>query len=144
MFPTSIKGQFERSMLQSEDINLTLSRVEQELVAVRASDVLRTGNKITFRGGIFRFVSNWNILVPIGYGEIEILPASVKYEFSCAQMLVLTTLMAGVMGMFMLSSVPVFSTFSLVAPLLMWLWLFGMNYLIAVVRLPAFVRKITH
>lgn len=141
MFPTSIKGEFEIKVLQFEDIDSVLSRVEQELAAARAANVLRTDNKITFRGGIFRFVSNWNVLVPVGYGEIEVLPTSVKYEFSCIEMLIVTTFMACIMCIFILSSIPV-STLSFVVPLLMWLWLFGMNYVIAFVRLPAFVRKI--
>jgi len=69
MFPMSITGEFKISRLQDEDVNLVLNRVEQELAAVRATNVSRTANRITFKGGIFRFVSNWNLLVPIGYGK---------------------------------------------------------------------------
>lgn len=143
MFPLSITGEFKISRLQDNDVNLVLNRVEQELAAVRATNVSRTANRITFTGGIFRFVSNWNLLVPIGYGEIEVLPDCVKYTFSCTQMLVATTVMVCIMGAFILFSAPV-SAFSLITPVIIWLWLFGMNYLISAVRLPAFVRKIAH
>lgn len=143
MFPLSITGELKISRLQDEDVNFVLNTVEQELTAVRATNVSRTANRVTFKGGIFRFVSNWNLLVPIGYGEIEVLPDCVKYTFSCVQMLIGTTVMVCVMGAFILYSAPV-STFSLIAPVIIWLWLFGMNYLISAVRLPGFVRKIAH
>lgn len=143
MFPLSITGELKISRLQNEGIDLVLNRVEQELAAVRATNVSRTANRITFKGGIFRFVSNWNILVPIGYGQIEVLPDCVKYDFSCTQMLFAITVAVCVMGAFMLSSAPA-NTFSPITLAFIWLWLFGMNYLLSAVRLPAFVRRIVH
>ena len=144
MFPISIVGEFDISMKESEDVNSVLNKIEKGLDTVRATSIVRTANKVTFRGGIFRLVTNWNILVPVGYGVIGVQPGnpgSVTYKFSCLEMLVTTTIMVVLMGVFILSSIPI-SAFSIFAPIFMWLWLFGMNYLIAMLRLPVFVKKI--
>ena len=29
-------------------------------------------NRVTFRGGVFRFVTNWNILVNFGFGDLAV------------------------------------------------------------------------
>jgi hypothetical protein len=144
MFPISLVGEFEIKMKESEDVKSVLNKIEEGLDSVRATSIVCTNNKVTFRGGIFRLVTNWNILVPVCYGEIEVQPGnpgSVKYKFSCVEMLVITAIMVVLMGGFILSSIPI-SAFSILAPLIMWLWLFGMNYLTAMLRLPAFVKKI--
>ena len=86
---------------------------------------------------------NWNILVPVGRGEIEIVPGkpgTVKYGFSCVQMLILLTLMVGAMSVALISREGL-SAHAIIFLVIGWLWLFGMNYVISAVRLPRFVRR---
>lgn len=144
MFPTSFKGEFKLPQLRPQDINLVLNGVEHELAMVKATSICRAGHKVSFRGGVFRLVFSGNVLFPVDYGEIEVLPSNpcvVRYNFSCVQMLVLATLL--VVVFFALPWMGGVRTVqdTLIVPIIFWLWLFGMNYLIAAVRLPRFVRK---
>lgn len=135
MFPTSFEGTIEMRALESTEVDLVLNQIEQALKAERATAISRTGNTVSFRAGLFRLVMRENVLAQVGKGEIEVLPGSpgtVKYRFSSVQMLLITTLMAGFMGIVARSPVGFAVT---------WLWLFGMNYLIGAFRLPRFVRK---
>jgi hypothetical protein len=144
MFPISFKGEFKFPQLQPQDINLVLNGVVQELTRVQATSICRAGHKVSFRGGIFRLVFNWNVLGPVDYGEIEVLPGNpviVRYNLSCVQMLVLSTLVVVVfLALPWMGGVRTVQE-TLIVPVFFWLWLFGMNYLVAAVRLPRFVRK---
>jgi len=143
MFPTSISGTLELPAFKSVGVEELLSLVSAEMDHANARDIRRVGTKLSFRGGVFRLVSNWNVLVPAGSGEIEILPGTpvrVRYHFSCIQMLVLVSLIVLAIGASTISSHPSDLT-SYLIPLLAWLWLFGMNYLVASARLPALVRR---
>ncbi len=142
MFPTSFEGQIELSDFSCEQTDAVADRVASALLKVRATNVSRSGNIVTFRAGVFRLVSSWNVLAPVNHGSIEVQrgsPSTVKYKLSCVEMLVVTTLMAAIAGFAIPSKAP--ALFKLGAPALMWLWLFGMNYLVAAYRLPAFIRR---
>jgi hypothetical protein len=152
-FPLYIEGKIELGATSPEGAAELAARVASALIKVRASNVSLIGTSVTFRGGIFRLVSNWNILVPVGWGAIGVLtgsPGVVAYKFSCREMLGVTTLIALVVALFMAFVVPPSAPlfFRLGAPVLMWLWLYGGNYLISRYRLPAFVKDavvgITH
>ena len=144
MFPTSISGTVELPVLTPEQTPALVSALNIALEGARAFDISRTGNAITFRGGIFRFVSNLNVLVPVSSGVIEVrpgAPGTIVFRFSCMQLLIIVTVMALLTGFVIPSNQPL--AFKLGMPALMWLWLFGMNYLIAKIRLPAFIRRLT-
>ncbi|MHC4503361.1 MAG: hypothetical protein ACYTFI_08660, partial [Planctomycetota bacterium] len=70
---------------------------------VRARHVTVDGNRITFKGGVFRFVTNWNVLVPFGTGELEFLPATreVRYRLSLAQLIIVVTVLVGSLAVLM-------------------------------------------
>jgi hypothetical protein len=143
MFPTSIKGTLVLSACASDDVPRFLSKIRAELESVKARHISLSGNKISFRGGVFRFVSNWNVLCPVGSGVIEVIPGTppvLRYHFSCLEMLVVVSLMVLFLGLFLAQRSPIVLELFLF-PVLAWLWLFGMNYLTAAIRLPRFVRR---
>jgi len=55
------------------------------LRSVDASKVDIIGNRVTFTAGIFRLVSNWNILVGFGSGDLTVDSAAckVRYTLNC-------------------------------------------------------------
>ena len=119
-------------------------RIEAALIAAQATTVDRHSNAVSFSANLFRMVGNWNILVQTDSGAIEIIPGaptSVRYTFSCRKMLIVTTTMMVVMAFFVFLSEGISEAAIVFAG--GWLWLFGMNYLIAAIRLPLFVRRIT-
>src|SRR5262245_54163055 len=126
MFPVTIAGRVESSTIAVEQIPVIVAALKSALTRARASDVSDVGNKVTFRAGAFRLVSNWNVLVPVGSGVFEIhagSPGAVEFRFSCIQMLVIVTLMVSFAAIIIPRNQPLL--FRLGAPLALWLWLFG-------------------
>lgn len=148
MFPTSIDGEFEIPEYDStkDGALRTLLKFERALFDNKAKNIKLVGTKLTFEGGIMRMVSNWNILVPVGYGEIEVRPGSpgkLIYRFSTRQMLAGATGMAALFGLLAaMGASGLASANPVVIFLAAWAWLFGMNYLFAAYRLPRFVRSV--
>src|SRR5258708_40355854 len=84
-------------------VEQALHRLERALAGEKAGALQRVGCAVHFRGGAFGRVSNWNILVPISTGVLEVRPeedgVSVWYRASFSQMLLVVTLMvAAVFG----------------------------------------------
>jgi hypothetical protein len=98
-----IQGSAELPAPLREDASSILEDFELELERVSATDIVRAGTRITFRGGLFRgppfrrcipLHGNWNVLGPAGRGEIEILlddPHRVRYHFSTVELLLMVT-----------------------------------------------------
>lgn len=142
MFPTGFSGEFEVVAVEYRAIEVLLRRIECNLRAAGALDVRRSGNKVSFKGGLVRLVSRRNVLNDVGSGEIEIVPGSpavVKYSFSCVQMLTFVTVLAGSLAVFLFAIGGV-SVVAFILPVVIWLLMFGMNFLLASERLAAFVR----
>ena len=139
MFPLSIDGEIGLGSAEPDDA--ILSALRRALVAKKARNISTDGRRITFDAGIFRPVWNWNVLVPVGNGTIELVPGPprrVRYAFSCRQMLACTTAMAVAMGCLGAHEYGAAVAAAIFAGA--WAWLFGMNYITAAMRLPGFVR----
>ena len=98
------------------------------------------GNRIFFKGGVFRWVSNWNVLIPFGHGEIEVDSDShrVNYSLSYSQWLTLGTIFVFLIGTFILFTSSKRDLWFL--PLI-WVWLVGINVVIGISRFEGFIRK---
>lgn len=128
-----------------------LAKIKRGLLKGKAKDIIQNSNIVSFRGGIFRFVRNTNILIPITYGEISLHQSSnakiLNYSLNFSQLLATVTIMVFCFivpfafinfqntehnnGFFLVIAAPI-----------MWLWLFGMNYVLTVFRFPSFIKKI--
>ena len=55
---------------------------------------------VSFRGGLFRGVNKWNMLIPFEYGELVVDDATheVRCRLSFRQLIVATTIMLGFIG----------------------------------------------
>jgi len=74
------------------------------LRSVDANDVQVTDKIVAFRGGIFRFVTNWNVLVAFGSGDLTIDPkrCKVQYCVSYGQFVILALITAFVVAAYLL------------------------------------------
>ena len=144
MFPTGFSGQFEIVAVEYRAIEILLQRVERELRFVRALEVRRSGNKVSFKGGLLRMAGRSNVLNPVSSGEIEIVPGSpavVRYRFSCIQLLAFVTILAGLLAICLFSIGAILA--ALIIPLVVWLSIFGLSFVAAAELLRRFVRKAT-
>jgi hypothetical protein len=143
VFPTSINGYIELKALKSEHVEMVTRGIKRQLETMKAVDISQQGNMVSFRGGFFpfRFIANLNALGPVNRGEIEVLsgpPAVVKYQLSTVGMLVDVSVIALAMAIFI--GITRDMTTASLAFLIMFGVFFGMNYLVAVLRLSSFVK----
>ena len=54
------------------DASLLPAHLAKCLRSVDADAVEITNNRVTFKGGVFRFVTNWNVLVSFGFGDVTV------------------------------------------------------------------------
>jgi hypothetical protein len=141
-FLTGFEGRIEFQYLSAKDARHIFHRIRGALSAQQATDIHGAESEITFRVSMLRFASNWNVLTPVDEGEINIYPGSpgvVKYRFSFTRMFIFATISAAFFFI-MLSPTLGSNTFVVIAiPIIAWLFLFGLNYIIAVFRLQDFV-----
>ncbi len=142
-FPISLSGAVTAREVTVEQ---ALDRIESALSYAKALALRREGGAVQFRGGVFRLVSGWNVLVPISSGIVEVSPSatgvSVGYRVTFMQMLILVTLMVGAfLGPFVMATpeMPVKGGLGVLA--VAWLWLFGGNFVLTRWRWPAFLRR---
>ena len=142
MFPFDYRGECRWHSVKPGEADrfrrLLLTASADELRKVKGRDVRVEGDRVLFRGGMFRLVSNWNILTQIDHGYIEVKSAGgavvvsyyISFKFLVIAGTVLVLIFVGE------ASPPVGLA------VFVWLWLIGMNLLIVMVRFPRFVRRI--
>lgn len=119
-------------------------RQELDRLSPRKLDV--SGDTVSFRGGVFRLVTSWNLLGPIGRGEIVVAPTddglSVRYRISFRELITLVTIMILIM-MVMIFSSEGMEAFPIVPVALSFGWVFavGGNIAICIPRFNSFVKK---
>jgi len=145
LFPVSVEGRHVVGPLSSAQAKLVIDDLAEWLTMLGADDVLLERRVVSFRAGNRLLAGNWNPLLPFDKGTITVTPGApgtVAYQLSTvrglalvtAGVVVLTTLFAFVAGE---GSNPL-----LVAKLMVmgWLWLFGVNYLIAWARISRYIK----
>lgn len=109
-----------------------VKKILQELEKARGRIVATESGGVEFRGGIFRFVPSWNLLIPITKGWVSVDPqaSKVTYVLRFGQlwgvgiaMAVLLTMASWRSGMSSGTYLPTLLFFGL--------WFVGMNYVIA-------------
>ena len=122
---------------------MILDRLAGRIKAQKPSSISSNPHQITFSGGFFRFVGNWNLLVAIDYGVIDVVPDHnrllISYNIRFIGLFILSSLMTIMFAFAIFSSG--FTLQNLVAVAGIWLWFFGGNFIIAVVRFHNFVRS---
>jgi hypothetical protein len=150
MFPLDYRNEIEITHIDASKLAVfqeqVLIKASEELRRVKGREIKIEDNKVSFSGGLFRFVDNWNILAQIGSGQIEVVSSpkglAVTYLISFKQLFLLGTILIFIAGisMFPKMSMPtVQKVFFLFA---IWLFLVGGNWLIAMIRFPGFVKSI--
>lgn len=139
-FPISLSGQ---AAVRGVTVDEAIGRLERALTQVDARALRREGCALQFRGGMFRRVSNWNVLVPISSGVVRFSPCadgvSVSYRVTFGQMLVGVTLMAALFGAFTATAPETTVGRWLGVSAFAWSWLFGGNFALTAWRWPAFL-----
>ena len=137
----AVEGALEVTQTRAGGVSSALNRIEQQLAAVQAKDIERSGNRLSFRGGYWgrRKGDPFSL---VGASQIEILPGApmiAKYRFSLWLLFLVSLLVAvGVGVVLVLSAIP--PVFALEGAALGWLILVGANRPLIGVQLRGFMR----
>jgi hypothetical protein len=142
--PFSYSGRVE--IAGQHDVEGATLRLERGLELLKPKRLDRTGSQIRFKSGAARLVSNTNLLVPIGSGELSVQPNSgglaVAYRLHFTQILLIATVMVlGFFGPFLLNAPNLTRGEAGVFLFGMWLWLFGGNVVITLIRFPRWIKR---
>ena len=128
-------------LVDSEELARSLA---EQFMKVRARNVQVNSTRVTFRGGVFRAVSNLNILTPFDTCELHIDPTSrhVSYRLSYKGLIVVASLMILLMTGF-LASHEALREEMWAFPLIVWAWVVGGNLLVGIPRFRNFLKDST-
>lgn len=142
--PASVDGRVE--IPGETDPKVVLDRLVWALKAADASAVRKDGSQITFDVDALRLVGNMNVLGPYDGGALVVSKGDsgvvVRYSASLRRMLLLVTgvVLFGLAPLlYVVSNVSAIGTVSLAIGA--WVWLFGVNALIASFRFPRWVVR---
>jgi hypothetical protein len=128
------------------DLTVLPTHLANCLRDVKARTIEIEGSHIAFTGGMFRVVSNWNVLVPFGYGDLTVdaITRQVHYRLSSRQLVVSATVLSIVLAIFVVVQVTASSGGPwqpILAIPLIWVWLVGGNLAIGLWRFQRFLRN---
>jgi len=123
------------------DTAALITHLADHLRKLDGRDIKISRASVSFRGGLFRGVNNWNILVPFGYGELiaDETTHEVRYRLSFRQLICAATALLGLAFVIGWSA----AKFEPVVPLVVgfaWLWLVGGNLMLGIPRFQRFLQ----
>jgi len=144
-YTNKVEVQFDEKKHTPENL---LDSVIKSLQKAKAKNVKNNLNHITFTGGIFRLVTNWNILGSISSGEITIErnkdKLCLKYHLKFTEMLIIVTVgVFGFLGIGIYQASNLTNIHKIIMLIIAWLWLFGGNYMVTIFRFPKFINEMT-
>jgi NADH:ubiquinone oxidoreductase subunit H len=153
MFPLDHCGEFRRSKSTIPDSQHFVSdferRAVQALQACRGRNIAVQNGRVSFTAGIFRLVTNLNILNSVGYGHVEIGETAndfvVSYYISFRQMAVSIALVVIIFfGGFMFvndskGELPLLAKLAIIVGA--WIFLFGVNWISGIIQVPSLVKS---
>jgi hypothetical protein len=129
------------------DACLLAAHLAVRLRDVDANEVDVRNNRVKFRGGVFRFVTNWNILVNFGFGDLAVDSdaCEIHYRLSYRQLVIISAIMFVVMCIFLLTFSGtkgiISGTWTILGLLLMWFCVAFINVNIGVWRFERFLGR---
>ncbi len=138
IFPFSIKYSARLSDNFDKDRNKeTLKYIEDFITKKTADDIVIEDEKLTFKSNFFRARWNTNVLGPIERGVFTIIDKGDKtiltYEFFMYRLFIIVTIMSVFVGT---------ASKGVSIGILCFLWLGGMNWLIAIIRHKRMLKEI--
>lgn len=150
MFPLKYRGEIEIPHFNKSEIadyqKQLVTKAAEKLKSAKASNIELQGNRVNFKVNFFRLVSNWNILTHIDNGYIEVFSSSeklaVSYLISFKRLFILGTIIVIGAGIFIFQEGILSGLEIALLMTFFWFLMIGLNWLIALIRFPAFVGRI--
>jgi hypothetical protein len=128
---------FKRRLIieNPKSIALALEYIQNKLKGLKVDQIVCHDNHIDFKNRLFNGQGRWHLMAPInsGYFNYDKATSTIKYAISTSTALAFA---------FAFSCFVYFVSRSLTAAVLMFLWLYGMNLIIAMVRHQKFFNNL--
>ena len=133
MFPFVIK--YKRTLKSNSTSEQIFEQIEKELIRLKIDKIQRLDFKIQFENSFFNGQGRWHLMAPIDKGYIKIKSNlnELEYSFSVLRTFYITTAMALFFGLI---------SQSYWIGIVFFLWLFGMNWIITLIRQNKFANKL--
>ena len=119
--------------------------IHQGLKDARASSATIHENRIEFEGGVFRWVSRWNLLLSICKGKVEVWTSGngirMEYALSFRELFVVSVAMSCFLGVAAARPSGATGRSAAIFGLVVFSFFFFVNRVIALVRFRAFLKK---
>lgn len=133
MFLLNIK--YKRILNSKSDSRQIFDKIEKELIRLRIDKIHRSDLKIEFENSFFNGQGRWHLMAPVdkGYLKLDSNLKKIEYSFSVVRTFYITSVMALFFGLISQSYWIGIIFFS---------WLFGMNWVITLIRQNRFANKL--
>jgi hypothetical protein len=128
------------------DLTVLPTHLANCLRDVKACAIEIEGSHIAFTGGMLRVVSNWNVLVPFGYGDLTVdaFKRQIHDRLSSRQLVIVATVVSVAIAAFVIFGMTASRGGPwqpILAIPLIWIWIVGGNLTIGVWRFQRFLRS---
>ena len=138
-FPISLSGTV---VVHGLAVEQALDRLECALAKAKAAALRRDDRSLLYRGGMFRLVSNWNILGPVTRGTLDVSARGdgvcVAWKVTFGQLLFVATIAVAVIASMAPRQTPADEALVWLG---VWVWIFGGNFVITRWRYPRFLIR---
>jgi hypothetical protein len=147
-FPVSHKGQTSISHVNLK-VDELIGNICFGLKKNNSSNVNVSGTTITFDGNLFNSLSNWNVLSMVNDGEIVVNKndgkVDIKYRVNFVYSFVLSIVIVAIVAVLIFLSSVISRDDNILQNIYyipaVWLIIFGINYMLTIVRLPSFIQR---
>jgi hypothetical protein len=124
------------------DVAMLPAHVAAALRHLNARAVEVNQNRVSFTGGIFRLVSNWNVLVPFGFGDLTVDSDArhIRYRVSFRQVVIGATVMVGIIAGFIWYESRSWQGLLFIA--IGWMWIVGGNRALGISRFEHYLHRV--
>ena len=133
MFPFNIK--YKRILNSKSDSRQVFDQIEKELTRLKIDKIRRSELKIEFENSFFNGQGRGHLMAPVdkGYLKLDSNRKKLEYSFSVIRTFYITSMMALFFGLI---------SQSYWIGIIFFLWLFGMNWIITLIRQNLFANKL--
>jgi hypothetical protein len=133
LFPFNIK--YKRILNSKSDSRQVFDQIEKELTRLKIDKIRRSELKIEFENSFFNGQGRWHLMAPVdkGYLKLDSNLKKLEYSFSVIRTFYITSMMALFFGLI---------SQSYWIGIILFLWLFGMNWIITLIRQNQFANQL--
>ncbi|MBU3027903.1 hypothetical protein [Zobellia galactanivorans] len=133
MFPLNIK--YNRKLNKLSESNQILDLIEKELIRLKIDKIQRSELKINFKNSFFNGQGRWHLMAPIdkGYLKLDGKSNNLEYSFSVIRTFYISLAFSLLFGLI---------SQSYKFGIIIFLWFFGMNWIITLIRQNLFMNRL--